>query len=282
MSSEKPSANPDFKAALAQWARNFALAACAIGLVLAADNLAAAGLAGKIAYVCGGNICLFDLAAGTNTQLTVSGVNPKISPDGTRIAFQSSGIHVVNIDGTNPTRILDFGGVPAWSPDGQRIALHFNGIWVMNADGSDLQQLTNHGRWAAWSVHTPEIAFGSDLESPDNDLWIMNTDGTNARLALSRRGEDLDVVWSPSSRILFGGVVDQKSSYEIFAFDPVTSSLSRLTNSSRQDFEPAASPDGTMIVFASFRKPAGIYAMNADGSSPQLIVKGGRQPSWGP
>src|SRR5688500_17429000 len=97
MSSKKPSAkNPDLMAFLARRARNFALAACAIVLALAADTLAAAGLAGKIAYVCGGNICLFDLAAGTNTPLPVSGVNPKISPDGTRIAFQSSGIHVMN------------------------------------------------------------------------------------------------------------------------------------------------------------------------------------------
>ena len=239
-------------------------------------------LAGKIAYVCGKNICLFDLTGGTNTQFAASGVNPKVSPDGNRIAFQSAGIYVMNADGTNPTRILNFGSVPAWSPDGRKIAFHSNGIWVMNADGSGLQQVTSHGSFPAWSPDMTNIAFSSDLDTPDLDLWTVNPDGTNAHRVLSRRGQDLDVVWAPSHPIVFGGVVDQKASYEIFAFDPVTRSLNRLTNSPRQDFEPAASPDATMIAFASFRNPAGIYVMNADGSSPRLIIAGGRQPSWGP
>lgn len=264
--------------------RNFPLAVIVV-VLFAAGTLAAAGLTGKIAYS-NGNICLFDLATGTNTQFAVSGVNPKVSPDGTRIVFQGSnhvsGIYVMNADGTNPTLISSFGGVPAWSHDGTKIAFHSSGIWVMNADGSGVRQLTSHGRWAAWSPDGSQIAFGSNLDSPDNDLWIVNADGTNARLLLSRRAEDIDVVWSPSFRIIFGGFVDRVSDYEIFAFDPVTSSLSRLTNSPRSDFEPAASPDGSKIAFSSFRKPQGIYIMNADGSSPQLIIAGGRQPSWGP
>jgi Tol biopolymer transport system component len=110
----------------------------------------------------------------------------------------------------------------------------------------------------------------------------MNLDGSNARQILTRAGEDLDVVWSASGQIVFGGSVDQRSSYEIFAFNPATLSLNRLTNSAKQDFEPGASPDGSMIAFSSFRNPSGIYIMNADGSSPRLIIAGGRQPSWGP
>lgn len=62
--------------------------------------------------------------------------------------------------------------------------------------------------------------------------------------------------------ILFGGDVGGNKNadgYEIFAFDPVISSLTRLTTSSGNDFEPAASPDGSMIAFSSGRNPAGIY-----------------------
>lgn len=243
-------------------------------------------LAGKIAYVCGShaNICLFNLATGTNTQFAVSGVNPKLSPDGTRIAFQSSGgIYVMNADGTNPTLIQNFGAIPAWSQDGLKIAFHSNGIWVMHADGSGLQALTSHGSWPAFSPTGTQITFSSNLASPDYDLWLMNSDGSNPHLLLSRPGNEIDVVWLPSTQIHFGGFVDKRSGGdEIFGFDPATSSLTRLTFSAGADFEPASSPDGSMIAFASSRKPQGIYVMNADGSSPRLIIAGGRQPSWGP
>lgn len=288
MSSKRISSNPDFMSVLAHRARrNFPLAASVVVLALAAGTLAAAGLAGKIAYVCGGpggsSICLFDLTTGTNSRLAVSGANPRLSPDGSMIAL--SGIKVMNSDGTNLRSLTTFGGTPAWSPDGLKLAFGASGssgIWVINLDGSGLTQLTDYGMKPAWAPDGTQIAFSSFKDSPDSDIWLMNPDGTNAHRVLSRRGEDIDVAWSFSPRILFAGVVDQKASYEIFAFDPITFSLNRLTDSSRQDFEPGASPDGAMIVFASFRKTAGIYAMNADGSSPQLIIAGGRQPSWGP
>lgn len=310
MTSNRILSSSGFTRALAHRARrDFPLATSVALLLFVAGTLAAAkpaptptpvqttnptptptptGLKGKIAYVCSGGICLFNLATGTNTQFAVSGVNPKISPDGTRIVFQGcGGICVMNADGTNPTNLSSFGGVPSWSPDGTQIAFTSNGIWVMNADGSALHQVANHGLFPAWSPATtlpPQIAFSSSLGSPDDDLWSMNLDGTNPRRILQRPGEDIDVVWSSSGQIVFGGDVGkgQTGGYEIFAFDPVTSSLNRLTYSPGSDFEPAASPDGTKIAFSSFRKPAGIYIMNADGSSPQLIIAGGRQSSWGP
>jgi Tol biopolymer transport system component len=78
---------------------------------------------------------------------------------------------------------------------------------------------------------------------------------------------------------LFGGFVNKQAGYEIFAFDPAgTGTLYPLM---ARGYEPAASPDGTKIAFASPGKPAGIYIMNSNGSSLQLIIPGGRQPSWG-
>jgi dipeptidyl aminopeptidase/acylaminoacyl peptidase len=58
-------------------------------------------------------------------------MNPRYSPDGSRIAFQStrSGaneIWVANADGSNPTRISSFNGpiagAPTWCSDGKRLA----------------------------------------------------------------------------------------------------------------------------------------------------------------
>src|SRR2546427_12749100 len=99
MRSKRISSNPDFSRVVAQrLRRNFPLVASVALLLFAAGTLGAAkptptptpvvtatptpaGLAGKIAYVCRGGICLFNLASGTNTLIATSGVNPKISHD---------------------------------------------------------------------------------------------------------------------------------------------------------------------------------------------------------
>ena len=78
-------------------------------------------------------------------------LNPAWSPDGTKIAFDStrtgdSEIFVMDVDGSNPVRTTTtdpstYNSAPAWSPDGSMIAFggirNFNfDIFRINADGS--------------------------------------------------------------------------------------------------------------------------------------------------
>ena len=82
---------------------------------------------------------------------------PRVSPDGSRIAFFSirdgnSEIYTMSIDGGRQTRLTDNPAAdegPAWSPDGGRLVFNSNRdgdheIFVMNADGSGQTQLTNN------------------------------------------------------------------------------------------------------------------------------------------
>lgn len=259
-------------------------------------------LTGKIAYNCGGNICVLDLSTGISKQLTsnrASEFNPKLSLDGSKIVFQSGGavppvgIYTMSASGGTATRISDAGALPYWSPDGTQIASCIQssgpdaGIWVMNANGSGKTHLTSYGLWPTWSPDGSQIAFQVSANG-DTDIWVMDAaNPAGAHPYCSRPGSDLDIVWSPGPGILFAGLTDNTNKYEIYSCN-TTSGITRLTTSVGEDYEPTWSPDGSMVAFYSQRKKpgggkgGGIWVMNADGSAPQFLISGGRQPSWGP
>ncbi|MFC2022905.1 TolB family protein, partial [Chloroflexota bacterium] len=141
---------------------------------------------------------------GTNVrQLTLEdGVResfPRISPNGTRIAFARTtregnyDIYLMSPDGSGRTKITNSPGddnMPSWSPDGDRIAFASSAvagnmeICVMAPDGSGRKQLTDdpaRDMLPAWSPDGSRIAFLSD-RGGSNRWWVMDPDGSNQRL----------------------------------------------------------------------------------------------------
>lgn len=136
------------------------------------------------------------------TTLLGSGMQPMISPDGSKIVFSRyktsaydspSSIWVMNIDGTNVTELVSNPNQrmysPAWSPDGTKIVFHLVNkkkdkyanpdIFVMNADGSGLTQLTTNESSdfaPVWS-YDGYIYFISDRGSKEGDYqaWRFRT-----------------------------------------------------------------------------------------------------------
>jgi Tol biopolymer transport system component len=85
------------------------------------------------------------------TQLTRSGDNPDWSPDGTKVAFATTGIRTVNRHG-HIVVLTPFGGDPSWSPDGSKIVFVLDeDLWVMNSNGSHRHVLVRNGRAPDWS-----------------------------------------------------------------------------------------------------------------------------------
>ena len=104
---------------------------------------------------------------------------PRVSPDGSTIAYARSGfdlmkdrrrsaIWLIDSDGDNHRPMTDIGGsMPRWSPDGGRIAflsrvedraqLYMH--WLERNRSMALTQLTEPPRWLTWSPDGRQLAF---------------------------------------------------------------------------------------------------------------------------
>jgi len=121
---------------------------------------------------------------------------PQISPDGTRVAFNSSRsghmeIWVAEADGSDPFQLTSFGGAPAWvprwSPDGKEILFYtsVNGVsdlYAIGATGGQPRRLTNgteKGIFASWSHDGKWIYFASG-RSGAHQCWKVPSGGGDA------------------------------------------------------------------------------------------------------
>jgi serine/threonine protein kinase len=121
--------------------------------------------------------------------------NPHLSPDGSRIAFQSDRggggdeIWLAAADGSNPTQLTHGPGLsqgsPRWSPDGRRIAFDSLGedgrpdIWTIDADGGSLRRLTAGpaGHYLpTWSHDGRFVYFGSQ-HAGTGTIWRVPAAG---------------------------------------------------------------------------------------------------------
>lgn len=238
-----------------------------------------------------------------------------------RLAFQRSGeIWVMNVDGSNETRVtcnsrIDLG--PAWSPDGQTLAFYSavpgpnQDLYLLDvgtpwkcADGD----LLTRGRFASWS-YDGRIAFDRG-SAGQRDVWVMGRDGSLADLTGDPDHPNDDPTrefradWSPDGKkiVFTKGPARQENNEDIYVMNADGSDVVQLTATPEGDSGPRWSPDGQRIVFDSDRddpacvrpSPTGvqcvdkIYVMNTDGSDQRRLidpaVHDGDQafPKWSP
>jgi TolB protein len=160
-----------------------------------------------------------------------------------------------------------------------------NDIWVMNPDRSGRRAIFTSPADdydPSWSPSSSRFVFVRNhigpIASTINGLWTVGYDGLGAFRVTDNYG-DRGPAWSKTNRIAFYSdrLTSASATNEIFSINPDGTGLTRLTNNLADDRDPAWSPNGTKIVFASNRGlrrvgPMHLYVMNADGTGVNQLT----------
>ena len=237
------------------------------------------------------------------THLGSISLSPRVSPDGSRIAFSSltkSGwdILMYSLDLSRLVAFPRFGGTnvsPAWSPDGTKLAFSSSRggdpeIYTVDASGGNLKRLTSFKGVdvsPAWNRKTgAQIAWVSGRTGLPQ-VYTMEADGTNVQ-RLTDQGYAVSPAWSPNGQFL---VVSWMRKYgpgapgaqDIYIMDIASKQWVQLTHDGGRNDFPYWSPDGRHIIFQSSRAGSlQIWTMLADGTNQKQLTFAGAntQPNW--
>lgn len=249
-----------------------ALAVSALGGILPAEPPMALPLGPAMNL----DIYLIDPARGVFASITKNEYwdgEPKVSPDGRRVAFSSlmtgnGAIYLADLDTLQLHRLTNdmfFNGQPAWSPNGQLIVYASErntgrNLYVIHADGSNPRRLTDTDGAdfaPAWSPDGKWIAFSIAGTGDPGEIYVIDTDGKQLQPFTDYRGIDIHPAWSPDGkRLAFASDRDGSLNIYVMATDCLdTTSGCALENPrqlTRRSVNPATlwwSPDGRHILY---------------------------------
>ncbi|MGC9668787.1 amidohydrolase family protein [Planosporangium sp. 12N6] len=184
------------------------------------------------------------------------------------------------------------------SPDGRTIAVDLVGVlWVLPASGGPARRLTSDLFDIAqpeWSPDGSTITFQSYRDGTFH-LWLIRPDGSGLRQLTSGPYDHREPRYAPDGRrIAFSsdrpagggpGGGGAAGSYGIHLLDPATGTVSTVTDTVLEEYEPAWSPDGTRLAFVVANTRIDVVDLATGTRTTAVTVPAGQvihNPAWTP
>ena len=232
----------------------------------------------------------------TTRTLTSGAEQVGLSKDGTVIVFSMHGdIWMTSGSGGNARRLTSGKDNDEWpriSPDGSTVAYQSDksgnsDIWLLDLKTGATTQLTKDKAgdfFHSWSPDGRHLVFCSE-RSGNRDIWkIEVASGDTTRLTRHKAADD-DPVWSPDGRsIAFDSGRDGNQA--IYVMDADGGNIRRVTSGSGFLQVPNWSPDGSMLAFEEFNpangRTGGIFVIGSSGGQSMRISNDGQAAFWSP
>lgn len=189
---------------------------------------------------------------------------PRLSPDGTRIAYITAGKEwlawVYNLNRGTATRLVQEGksDFPLWTPDGKHIVLKYwragepNLFWIASDGSTPPERLTTSVCHQVPGSFTPDgstLAFIEVCSDTQSDINLLNMKTRQVSPLLNTKAQELYPEFSPDGRWL-AYVSDESGRWEVYV-RPFPGPGGKWQISSDSGYSPLWSHDGKKVFYIS-------------------------------
>jgi serine/threonine protein kinase len=166
---------------------------------------------------------------------------------------------------------------PQYSPDGQKIAFnstrsgnHTHEVWVCDSDGSNPLQLTSFRALNfRWSPDSKSIVLGARLEGKA-DIYIINADGGTPRPLTTHPAEDIVPSWSSDGNWIYFAS-NRSGEFQVWKIKPDGSGAAQVTQNGGD--QALDSPDGQYLYYLKDSQlPTSLWKVPAKGGEEKQII----------
>jgi Tol biopolymer transport system component/DNA-binding winged helix-turn-helix (wHTH) protein len=174
---------------------------------------------------------------------------------------------------------------PQYSPDGSRIAFESTRsgsyeVWICRSNGSNLSQLTRFNTVTGtprWSPDGQQIAF--DSRAPGNaDIFVMDSRGGSVRQLTAEAATDVVPSWSRDGRWIYFAS-DHSGGWEIWKMPSAGGPAAQVTR--HGGYSAFEAPDGKFLYYTKYPAVPGVWRIPTSGGEETEVIAALEPEYWG-